>query len=58
MRTPHDFTTMKIWTETLRRLKLVAALSGESVVALLDRLSRDELAFQEQRRKEREKDNA
>jgi hypothetical protein len=34
--------TIKIWTATYRRLKLLAAKSGETLVELLDRLASQE----------------
>jgi hypothetical protein len=43
MSTP-EYTTTRIWVETLRRLKLIAAMSHESMVKVMDRLSIQELA--------------
>jgi hypothetical protein len=37
------YQTTRIWTETLRKLRLIAALSGETMVVVLDRLASDEL---------------
>jgi hypothetical protein len=36
--------TIKVWFSTYQTLKLTAALSGETLVVLLDRLARAELA--------------
>lgn len=38
-----DYTTVRIWTVTLKMLRLVAAMKGERMVAILDRLVRQEL---------------
>ncbi len=43
MDTPPDYQTIRIWTRTLRALRLVAALTGERMVQVLDRLVADEL---------------
>jgi hypothetical protein len=52
MRTPPPaYTTIRIWTRTLRALRLIAALTGERMVQVLDRLVREEL----QRVQERER---
>ena len=40
---PPDYTTIRIWTRTLRALRLIAALTGERMVQVLDRLVSDEL---------------
>jgi hypothetical protein len=37
-------TSTRIWTRTVRKLRLIAALSGERIVAVLDRLADAELA--------------
>ncbi len=42
METP-QYQTTRVWKETHKRLKLVAAMTGESIVELLDRLSIEEL---------------
>lgn len=39
----HEFTTIKVWVETRRLLRLIAALTGESLVAALHRIATDEL---------------
>ena len=41
--TPPEYTTIRIWTRTLRALRLLAALTGERMVQVLDRLITDEL---------------
>ncbi|GER89227.1 hypothetical protein KDW_33890 [Dictyobacter vulcani] len=43
MSTP-EYTTTRIWVQTLRTLKLVAAMSQESMVKVMDRLVQQELA--------------
>jgi hypothetical protein len=43
MSSPPDYQTICIWTRTLRALRLTAALSGERMVQVLDRLVADEL---------------
>lgn len=35
--------TTKVWTTTLKKLRVVASLRGERLVQLLDRLADDEL---------------
>ena len=53
MSTPPDYQTIRIWTRTLRALRLVAALTGERMVQVLDRLVADELRrVQEQEQKQ------
>jgi hypothetical protein len=36
------YTTIRIWTSTLKMLRLIAAMKGERMVAILDRLVRQE----------------
>ena len=43
MDTP-KYVTARIWVQTLRTLKLIAALTNESMVKAMDRLARQELA--------------
>jgi len=43
MDTP-DYQTIRIWTRTLKKLRLVAALRGERMVQVLDRIVQQELA--------------
>jgi hypothetical protein len=43
MSSPPDYQTIRIWRRTLRALRLIAALSGERMVQVLDRLVADEL---------------
>jgi hypothetical protein len=38
------YTSTRIWTRTVRKLRLIAALTGERIVAVLDRLADAELA--------------
>lgn len=35
--------TTKLWKETIRKLKIIAALTGSSMVAVADRLADEEL---------------
>ena len=39
----HEFQTIKLWQSTYKLIKLVAALTGESMVVLFHRLILDEL---------------
>lgn len=39
----HLLQTTKLWKETIRKLKLIAALTDSSMVAVADRLADDEL---------------
>jgi hypothetical protein len=43
MDTP-DYQTIRIWTRTLKKLRLAAALRGERMVQVLDRIVQQELA--------------
>lgn len=43
MESTPDYQTMRVWTRTLKKLRLVAALTGERMVAVIDRLVSDEL---------------
>ena len=53
MSTPPDYQTIRIWTRTLRALRLIAALTGERMVQVLDRLVAKELRrIHEQERRE------
>jgi hypothetical protein len=53
MSTPPEYQTIRIWTRTLRGLRLIAALTGERMVKVLDRLVAKELQrVQEQERRE------
>ena len=42
MRDAPEYTTMKVWTRTLRKLRMLAAARGERLVQLLDRLADEE----------------
>ena len=54
-----DYQTMRVWTRTLKKLRLVAALTGERMVAVMDRLVSDELKREEQEQEqEQEHDRA
>lgn len=46
-----DYQTIRIWTRTLRALRLVAALTGERMVQVLDRLVDEELRRVQEREK-------
>lgn len=39
----HEYKTTRIWLDTLRNLKRITAETGESIVALIDRLAAEEL---------------
>jgi hypothetical protein len=39
-----EYQTIRIWVKTHRRLRVIAALTNESIVSVLDRLSLKELA--------------
>ena len=43
MNIPPEYQTIRIWTRTLRALRLIAALTGERMVQVLDRLVAEEL---------------
>ena len=43
MSMPPEYQTIRIWTRTLRALRLIAALTGERMVQVLDRLVAKEL---------------
>jgi hypothetical protein len=47
-----SYTSTRIWTRTVRKLRLIAALTGERIVAVLDRLADAELARLRQRQSE------
>jgi hypothetical protein len=49
--TPPEYTTIRIWTRTLRALRLIAALTGERMVQVLDRLITEELRRVQEREK-------
>jgi hypothetical protein len=52
--TPPEYTTIHVWTLTLRALRLIAALTGERMVQVLDRLIIEELRrVQEREKRER-----
>jgi hypothetical protein len=38
-----EYQTIRIWVKTHRRLRVIAALTNESIVSVLDRLSLKEL---------------
>jgi hypothetical protein len=38
-----SYTSTRIWTRTVRKLRLIAALTGERIVQVLDRLADAEL---------------
>jgi len=51
MDTPPEYQTIRIWTRTLRSLRLIAALTGERMVQVLDRLVTEELRRVQEREK-------
>ena len=56
MKNMPEYQTIRVWTRTLRKLRLVAALTGERLVAVMDRLVSDEVKRVE--REEQEHDRA
>lgn len=48
------YKTTRIWAKTLRTLRFIHAMTGESIVAIIDRLAKQELA----RLKQENKDDA
>jgi hypothetical protein len=42
-KTPELYSTTRIWLKTIKKLGLIGALTGESIVSTLDRLVDDEL---------------
>ncbi len=50
------YRTTRIWTETLRKLRLIAALTGESIVKAIDRLAEQELQRLQNQDKKHETD--
>ena len=54
-----SYTSTRIWTRTVRTLRELHALTGESIVRLLDRLANAELArLRQQEREQQEGDRA
>ena len=51
MNMPPDYQTIRIWTRTLRSLRLIAALTGERMVQVLDRLITEEVRRVQEREK-------
>ena len=51
MNRPPEYQTIRIWTRTLRALRLIAALTGERMVQVLDRLVSEELRRVQDREK-------
>ena len=45
--TPMEYRTIKVWMSTYQKLRLLAALTGESMLAALDRLVMRELEAQQ-----------
>ena len=39
-----EYQTMRIWKETLKKLRRIYAETGESMIAIIDRLATEELA--------------
>ena len=52
-----EYQTIRIWQRTQRRLKLLSALTGESIVQVIDRLTEQEEQRLEQEKKEHGKIN-
>ena len=51
MNTKHEYKNLRIYAESLQPLKLIAAMTGTSIIEVVDRLAREEL----QRLKEHER---
>jgi hypothetical protein len=45
-----EYQTIRVWTRTLKKLRLVSALTGERMVVVMDRLVTEELKRVEQKR--------
>jgi hypothetical protein len=43
MKQEDKYTTLRIWTSSVQKLRLIYALTGETMVKILDRLLTDEL---------------
>jgi hypothetical protein len=54
MSAPPDYQTIRIWTRTLRVVRLVAALTGERMVKVLDRLVAEELRRKHEQERRRD----
>ena len=44
MTTKHEYKSLRIYAESLQPLKLIAAMTGTSIIEVIDRLAREELA--------------
>jgi hypothetical protein len=51
MNRPPEYQTIRIWTRTLRALRLIAALTGARMVQVVDRLVSEELRRVQDREK-------
>ncbi len=40
---PPEYGSMRIWLKTIKKLRMIAALTGETIVVILERLARIEL---------------
>ncbi len=54
----NEYQTIRIWVKTHKRLRKIAAETGESIVQVLDRLSEKELLQVQQVEKELEQSEA
>ena len=43
MNTKHEYKSLRIYAESLQPLKLIAAMTGTSIIEVVDRLAREEL---------------
>jgi hypothetical protein len=50
----HKHITTKIWEDTLPKLRMIYALTGESMVAILDRLVTQELERIQQEKQQKD----
>ena len=49
----HNYGTTRIWERTLQTLRFIHAITGESIVAILDRLAKQELARLQKEQREK-----
>jgi hypothetical protein len=50
----NSYGTTRIWDRTLQTLRFIHAMTGESIVAILDRLAKQELERLQKERHEKE----
>jgi hypothetical protein len=47
--------TMKVWQSTLRKIRIISAMTGETILHVLERLASEELARLQKQETERRK---